>query len=52
VGEGVMERLEMKVSKNRRYVIPKNHQDKYGFKPGKNIVFKADGKNRVVGRVF
>jgi len=46
-----LERFIVKVSKNRKYIIPVEHQEKYGFKPGKKIVFEENGKNSVKGHV-
>lgn len=45
-----LERIQITVSKDRKYIIPKKWE-KYGLKPGKKITFETDEKNRVIGKI-
>lgn len=47
----MVERIQLKVSKDRKYFISKEQRDKYGFRPGKTIVFEKGEDKRVIGYV-
>ena len=46
-----METIRIKVSKDRKYIIPKEIQEKYGFKPNRQILYKALDNKKVIGEV-
>lgn len=47
-----MEKIKITVSTDRNYIISKEYQDRYGFEPGKKIVFESDGEKKVVGKII